>query len=124
MTICDKCDKKEICALVEYSVAEKCHRQQGRVREIMVNLIHIENTRKKASVRQKNLSDNLWEKMHEQWDDDFRIENDSTLFTDSEEMNNMIQKYQNDLIKVLSGLEEKLPDWYGIEAEDEDEEEE
>lgn len=59
----------------------------------------------------------MWDKVHEQWDDDFNIDDDHISFTNSEEMNDMMVKYEHDLIKVLSGLEKKLPEWYGIEIE-------
>ena len=58
--------------------------------------------------------------MHEQWDDDFDVDSDSTTFTESEDCEDMMEKYQENLIKVISGLEEKLPDWYGIEVEEEE----
>jgi len=119
MITCKGCDKEEICAIGGYSVAEKCHREQERIRERMINLMHIENTRKQAATRQKKLQDELWKKMHEQWSDDFRIEDDVESFTDSEEMDIMMQSYQNELISVISGLEEKLPDWYGPEVKEE-----
>lgn len=67
----------------------------------------------------KELEYVLWNKLYEQWDDDFNIDDDSTSFTDSQEMNDIMERYEEDLIKVLSGLEEKLPDWYGIETEEE-----
>lgn len=64
---------------------------------------------------QLELQDELWKKFG-----DLDLEADYISFTDSQEMDNMMQKYEHDLIKVLSGLEEKLPDWYGIETEEEE----
>ncbi|KKL90737.1 hypothetical protein LCGC14_1901670 [marine sediment metagenome] len=66
------------------------------------------------------MQDELYSKLHEQWDDDFDIDADSTSFTDSQEMDNIMQIYEDDLIKVLSGLEDNLPKWYGIETEEEE----
>ena len=83
--------------------------------------MHIENIRKQRETEdKKELQDSMWAKMNEQWDDDFDIDADSTSFTDSEECDNMMEKYEHDLIKVLSGLEDNLPKWYGIETEEEE----
>jgi len=68
----------------------------------------------------KELQKSLWDELAEQLGDDFDIDADSTPFTESEECDGMMERYQNDMIEVLSGLEDKLPEWYGLEVEEEE----
>lgn len=66
--------------------------------------------------------DEMLERQDELWDNfnDLDLDADLTSFTKSNECDDMMQNYEDDLVKVLSGLEENLPDWYGIEIEEEE----
>jgi hypothetical protein len=55
----------------------------------------------------------LWKKLEEISDID--MSNDIQSFSDSEEMNILMQQYQDSLILKLSGVINDLPDWLGSE---------
>ena len=69
----------------------------------------------------KELEQSLWDVLTGKLgadDFDIDIDTDYIPFTNSEEFEQIMERYQEDLIKVLSGLENKLPEWYGSDEEE------
>lgn len=116
--VCKHCDHKRTCKLLSNSFSEELKNEQISAKRRKSIYEKICEGRKPKDT--KELQESLWNKLSEQWDDDFDVDGDSTIFTKSEECDGLMERYEEDLIKVLSGLEDTLPDWYGIETEEEE----